>query len=120
MREIKFRVWDGEEIQYPEFFIFNRDWNYSTNWSAFHGKGMKERVTANQEQLMQFTGLLDKNGKEIYESDIYRIKDKIFTVVFENGAFVLNNKSESNLHRVYNAIHNGEIIGNIYDNPELL
>lgn len=73
-------------------------------------------------KIMQFTGLLDKNGAEIYEGDIIRHDEANMNmqVVFENGCF---NWADEN-GKSYNALHVGvgswTVIGNIYENPELL
>lgn len=67
----------------------------------------------------QFTGLLDKNGKEIYEGDIlqlYRPKQKL-EVVWNEGCFILNDSSGLFLYQEHKT---SEIIGNIFENPELL
>jgi len=81
--------------------------------------GMKYDVPHNyNDTVMQFTGLLDKNGKEIYEGDIVRGQHKIIgdwtakvdflaTGIWFGGA-------------KFSEVENYEIIGNIYENPELL
>ena len=78
-------------------------------------------------ELMQFTGLKDKDEKEIYEGDIYKVKygqgEAIFRVKYNHGAFCLVNKKVKQSDRYLgNKIHkdNGEVIGNVYENPELL
>lgn len=73
--------------------------------------------------LMQYTGLKDKNGKEIYEGDIVQTHTKEFAkVVFQNGCFMWDNAplcydEEWEFAKTEKW---AEIIGNIYENPELL
>jgi uncharacterized phage protein (TIGR01671 family) len=83
--------------------------------------------------LMQYTGLKDKNGVEIYEGDICRAavyKDPIALrksmminslVVFHDGAFILDgHKRLPDGFRTLPTFDDCEVIGNIHDNPELL
>lgn len=73
----------------------------------------------------QFTGWFDKNGKKIFEGDIIQNVTEGKTAVVqwfsEHSAFMLWCKSENQVYWLYdNDFHNIEVIGNIYDNPELL
>jgi len=131
MREIKFRAWD-ESMGKMEFFGLGDTvpYYYPDEWSS--------RINY---EVMQFTGLLDKNGKEIYEGDIIEsVEDnyiyKINPIVPLSRSCV--DRSETIGRRCDNEIihSNGisenynddwisnsefyEIIGNIYENPELL
>lgn len=116
-REIKFRAWDtieSEGFKRPIMY----DWDYLKTWEAksWFQKGV---------YLMQFTGLLDKNGKEIYEGDILENKKSSkgnFFVKFNVGGYdaVYKGNFTLCLHPVLHEYEGAEIIGNIYSNPDLL
>lgn len=74
-------------------------------------------------ELMQYTGLKDKNNKEIFESDIVKfsdyltgIKSNVGQVGFMNGSFVIKGEVMTHYRWVDYEV---EVIGNIYENPEL-
>ena len=104
MREIKFRAWNSIVMVYQDF--------------------PKGGLTAGEilkrfDNVMQFTGLKDKNGKEIYEGDIVGSKlydgtKKNYVVEFKDGSFVVG------LTELGKWIEDVIVIGNIYENPELL
>ena len=75
--------------------------------------------------IMQSTGLFDKNGKEIFEGDIVRVLDSTYTVFYDNerGSYRLKPHDDRwNVDYMSNFSHGGnfEVVGNIYENPELL
>lgn len=79
----------------------------------------------NHNTVGQFTGLYDKNGKEIYEGDIVRCNEFVYEVVYESkrfASFALRRDKDMYDHYFGEAMECDacEIIGNIHDNPELL
>ena len=117
MREIKFRAWD----------ILNKR---ILNYGEIMTLPMWEVLPGTPEQrafnVMQYTGLKDKNGKEIYEGDIVLTRTSLkFIISYKNGAFI-KCWQNYNVYLLYDSlIKDGcteayEVIGNIYENPELL
>lgn len=113
-REIKFRAWNPEGNMLNTFPL--GDNNTNINYIVEH-----------KWPIMQFTGLLDKNGKEIYEGDIVKREDKIWDVRFSYDRWILgrdkfeiddNNTADDPVFVGWS--DKCEIIGNIYENPELI
>ncbi|PZM86351.1 hypothetical protein DLH72_01285 [Candidatus Gracilibacteria bacterium] len=72
-------------------------------------------------ELMQYTGLKDKNGKEIYEGDILQIGLRKYEVIWEDGFYRLfDRKAEAKEKYCSLNLKDLKIIGNIYENPELI
>jgi uncharacterized phage protein (TIGR01671 family) len=124
MREIKFRVWDGTEMWDCEDFRFNSVWEHSINWSAWKSLPDRDQICNQSDgEIMQYTGLKDKNGKEIYEGDIVfndADKNKYYEIIWdnENAGFSLGDGGM--WLQTYQLPVFWEVIGNTYENPELL
>lgn len=124
MREIKFRIWNNhaEEIAYNEFWVNGSSIVYDD------GKSYNDRELDNDLVVMQYTGLKDKNEKDIYEGDILKNESEAPTniiergvVVFDGGGFMMAEKKQKGALGYYlHKLSCVEIIGNIYQNPELL
>lgn len=113
MRPIKFRAWDGQQM--------------INDWLVMQEE--KTQVVVTQRSVaglvpMQFTGLKDKNGKGIYEGDYVKCRaehpvgmkwEPEGVVVWENGRYHFQNMGLDNA-----MVQTLEVIGNIYENPELL
>lgn len=122
-REIKFRVWDSfnKRMDYSPCISFNVVDDDGTVDTWIDKGGGKWRSATTQMKLLQYTGFKDKQGKEIYEGDIVKAfminteGSEIWKglIKFIAGAFTL-------LDRWIIHFENIEIIGNIYENPELL
>ena len=116
MRTIKFRAWDKERNS----MITSKHWFVGFD-GVVRPQGREEYDYKNFE-LMQFTGLLDKNGKEIYEGDIigYWSKES-WTVGFIDGQYVFLYPDDRKAFICSkSSVAKKEIIGNIMENPELL
>lgn len=125
-REIKFRAWDSETKEMSYDFL-------SRNW-------LKVCIESPYVEIMQYTGLKDRNGKEIYEGDIltsehYPFQDEgkynyhgVIEWIDEEASFYMTkrlaNKEKrgisDGISQPIESIEEFEVIGNCWDNPDLL
>ena len=121
----KYRAWDKHRQKMfanDELIIWNG--NVYANDSKKLTCNSLEGWSIDDEYLMQSTGLKDKNGREIFEGDVLGTKDGLLNGVVEyrSGLGMWTNSliSYNNFERLCNVAGNREIIGNIYENRELL
>ena len=138
MREIKFRIWADNKF-YNKCLVGNTNNTNDEKWTCpmVWLEKEKEWVNCDNGIICQYTGLHDKNGKEIYEGDIVLYED--WEMAYEGGGndsfinkgiieyvecnccFNVTERQTVELQDVlYKDNESLEVIGNIYDNPELL
>ena len=126
MKEIKFRAWVKDRKAIFEVVLINYVTKKVTYLLERVGHLLSIRdAKFNDVELMQYTGLKDKNNKEIYEGDILfeSFGERYYKVVFENGGFRAEFKGDFDEHSfdLIDVVAQGcEIVGNIYENPELM
>lgn len=132
MRVIKFRAWDKRnkkmrKVDSVSFHCKESSANALDDqtpkvvnlWGKdiINEKWIIRRREANEVILMQFTGLHDKNGKEIYEHDVMKDNSgQMFPIKYLSGAFVFADTPLCDMSPCVDC----EVIGNIYEHPELL
>lgn len=127
MRKIKFRAWDKVNNRMCKVLNIapSDDGTCSVQGVAVIGLGVSI-TTGIDFELMQYTGLKDKNGVEIYEGDIVKYKTFYYGKEKEHIVEVKWEKEATDLFGEPDFIgflarwEGGEVIGNIYENPELL
>ena len=128
MREIKFRAWDKhhEEMVRVDAIAIERNCFSTKDYiygSQPHFYDEHNDLHLLEEcEIMQYTGLKDKNDKEIYEGDIVTCSNGMayqYKVIFSFGCFEGYDKA-SGFTRKLCDMKDLKVIGNIYENPELL
>lgn len=130
-RKIQFRVWDGDEMIYLQPTGIQKFAFENGDVMSFSDEGYKEFYSHEcypsvkcEYPVMQFTGLKDKNGKEIYEGDICKWPSNHLSKIEWNNKRACFNAVGITQSR---GVSRGgivpthiEVIGNIYQHPELL
>jgi len=118
--EIKFNLWDIEREQYFRD-VLSLENNKINKW------GTLEKRTSNNVEWLQFTGIKDKEGVEIYNGDILDAGDRIVKVSWNKycgqwDTYFIAYKGIKNSNGLQNNewIYRATVIGNIYQNKELL
>ncbi|MGM8215159.1 YopX family protein [Bacillaceae bacterium W0354] len=122
MREIKFRAWDKtNNVMIPSedlFMEYRHDEPFVVGMMPYLSENEEINLTFNFE-LMEYTGLKDKNGKEIFEGDIVRCYGgEFYHGIYEYDEDLL----VKDIRSLQDFIHAEflEVIGNIYEHPHLL
>jgi uncharacterized phage protein (TIGR01671 family) len=128
-RELKFRVWNGSEMVYDVtvgklgVFYVNPTNNGLDLYDSASITPLNTKYP-DSTPVMQYTGLKDKNGKEINEYDVVLCGGKQRTIKWANGKFWFvaecSNQHEDISEMFGKYYGKVEVIGNIYENPELL
>lgn len=115
MRELKFRVWDKDAKR----MLYQTDIEYYDDMIGFR---FDSDILANKEDIviMQYTVLKDKNGKEAYEGDVVKLGDQYLVVKYRTEYACFELSVNDDVYKRIFVLKDAEIVGNIYENPELL
>jgi len=125
-RKLKFRIWDLKNKKFIDEDPFYSTWAVTLDGKPYNGK-YDHRYDENECVVQQFTGLEDKNGVEIYEGDILFEKEWNGTEIFGEVKWIsmADGKDFSGwgsypVSLPWCSSTNCEVVGNIFENPELL
>ena len=122
MRDIKFRAWDNNEEWMVDDMLLSFDGEILTDDVQPHDTPYKEIELADEGryELMQYTGMKDVNGVEIYEGDILQSEHYFrYQVVFKGDCWRCEPLKNSGFKNRFIG-RDLKVIGNIYENPDLL
>jgi len=120
-REIKFRAWHKENKEMIYFDRFNlcieySHLSFSSNQEKYYGICVIDEDDIDLNNPMQYIGIKDVNGKEIYEGDIVNVRGS-YNIIVE---FIEGSYNPDIILSIGTPRKSLKVIGNIYDNPELL
>lgn len=128
MDRLKFRAWDGSKMNY-DFIVYRPQFVDLLRIMQYEEFAVKTYNSISEWKIMQFIGLLDKNGQEIYEGDFIEIENyngQIITTSFSCNllsGLTFDNSTLTFDMGLYDWTPNLSeciVVGNIYQNPELL
>ena len=140
-REIKFRSWNIEKKIMADVSQLRYDYTVDVSYEKgekkdgyfFGGNWVGDRWNKYENILMQFTGLKDRNGKDIYECDVLSEKWKVEVFQNNEGTFMVRSHINPKINKPMSLnkylksrikagtwLEDNMVIGNIHENPELL
>jgi uncharacterized phage protein (TIGR01671 family) len=125
-RQIKFKAYIGTLGKTYDVLHLHAKFPDEDFQRVFINKPLEEgevknyRIDGKENHLMQYTGLLDKHGKEIWEGDIIADRYGAEEVVFDDGGFKINETFFSEMSQDKNRLLGFEVIGNVFEHKNLL
>ena len=121
MREILFRGKWKNSGEWVYGNLFNPDKSDTPTQICIGTYIARTCYEIDPETVGQFTGLTDKNGKRVFENDIVKVDDddEAYKIIYAYVAYRICDRHNRYSYTIHND-HNLTVIGNVYDNPELL